>query len=252
MDDGPGENPPADLETIPDAVPRAESFSRYASRPYTAMGKEYIPMTQLAPYKARGMASWYGRRFHGKPTSSGEVYDMYSMTAAHTTLPIPSFARVTSVSNGKSVIVRINDRGPFKDGRIIDLSYAAAHRLGISEGGSGLVDVELILPKSAQGSAAAAAKAKAPATHTISTAATVKTGNSVFVQLGAFASQAGAVDFANKMRVELETIGQSLMVTPGAGLFRVHAGPYPNKDAARAAADKIASRLGVKPFVTLR
>ncbi len=91
-------------------------------------------MTALAPYKAQGLATWYGRRYHGKPTSSGEIYDMYAMTAAHPTLPIPSYARVTNLKTGRSVVVRVNDRGPFHEGRIIDLSYTAAHRLGILGG----------------------------------------------------------------------------------------------------------------------
>jgi rare lipoprotein A len=103
-------------------------------------------MTSLAPYKARGIATWYGRRYHGKQTASGERYDMYAMTAAHTTLPIPSYARVTNLANGKSVVVRINDRGPFVDGRIIDLSYTAAHKLGVLAGGNARVEVEALVP----------------------------------------------------------------------------------------------------------
>src|SRR5213075_816152 len=100
------------------------------------------PVAAGQPYRQRGIASWYGRRFHGQKTSSGELYDMYAMSAAHTTLPIPSYVRVTSVANGRSVVVRVNDRGPFHPGRIIDLSYAAAHRIGIAQRCSGLVDVE--------------------------------------------------------------------------------------------------------------
>src|SRR5690349_19749007 len=140
LDDGPGANPPADLSSIPDAVPRAEPIRSATSRPYVVMGRTYTPMTALAPYKGRGIATWYGRRYHGKPTSSGEVYDMYAMTAAHTTLPIPSYARVTSLANGRSVVVRINDRGPFFEGRIVDLSYTAAYKLGVLAGGSAMVE----------------------------------------------------------------------------------------------------------------
>lgn len=146
LDDGPGDNPPADLDSIPDAMPKLEPLHRGATRPYNVMGRDYVPMTTLARYKARGTATWYGRRYHGKPTSSGEPYDMYAMTAAHTTLPIPSYARVTNLANGKSVIVRINDRGPFVGERLIDLSYTAAHKLGLVKEGSGLVEVETILP----------------------------------------------------------------------------------------------------------
>src|ERR1700690_2605358 len=109
-DDGPGDNPPANLDAIPDAVPRVEPLNRFANRPYTVFGREYVPATSLRPYKERGIASWYGRKFHNQKTSSGEVYDMYAMTAAHPTLPLPSYARVTNVSTGKSVVVRVNDR----------------------------------------------------------------------------------------------------------------------------------------------
>ena len=146
LDDGPGDSPPADLDSIPEPVPQLEPLHRGAMRPYVVMGRSYTPMTEIAPYKARGVASWYGRRYHGKQTSTGEIYDMYSMTAAHPVLPLPSYVRVTNVTTGKSVIVRVNDRGPFIDSRLIDLSYTAAYRLGVLSGGSALVDVEAILP----------------------------------------------------------------------------------------------------------
>jgi rare lipoprotein A len=146
-DDGPHEKPPANLDRIADAVPRAEPLHKFANRPYEALGKKYVPMTAVQPFRQRGAASWYGKRYHGQKTSSGEVYDMYQMTAAHPTLPIPSYVRVTSVANGKSVVVRINDRGPFHAGRIIDLSYVAAHKLGYSAAGSTQVEVEAIVAK---------------------------------------------------------------------------------------------------------
>ena len=142
QDDGPPERAPADLADAPDATPRAEPLHPRANRPYTALGRSYTPMTGDAPFRQRGMASWYGKQFHGNRTASGEIYDMFAMTAAHPTLPIPSYVRVTSVRNGRSVIVRVNDRGPFKDDRVIDLSYGAATRLGIVGAGTGEVDVE--------------------------------------------------------------------------------------------------------------
>ena len=145
-DDGPGESPPPNLAAIPDAVPRAEPLHRFANRPYQVFGKDYIPVAAAASFRQTGIASWYGRRFHGAPTSSGEPYDMYAMTAAHPTLPIPSYARVTRVANGKSVVVRINDRGPFHANRIIDLSYAAAYKLGYIQAGSAEVTIEAIVP----------------------------------------------------------------------------------------------------------
>ena len=145
-DDGPHERPPANLERVADAVPRSEPLHKFANRPYKALGKEYVPMTSLQPFRQRGLASWYGKRYHGQKTSSGEVYDMYQMTAAHPTLPIPSYARVTNTKSGKSVVVRINDRGPFRSGRVIDLSYVAAHKLGYIQAGEAMVEVESIVP----------------------------------------------------------------------------------------------------------
>ncbi len=145
-DDGPGDNPPANLDSIPDAMPRLEPLRRFANRPYTVLGKDYVPATTLRAYKERGIASWYGRKFNGQKTSNGETYDMYAMTAAHPTLPLPSYARVTNVATGKSVVVRVNDRGPFLHDRVIDLSYAAAHRIGVAAKGSGEVIVEAIIP----------------------------------------------------------------------------------------------------------
>ena len=147
-DDGPGGPLPSNPDRIADARPRSEPLNPGANSPYTAPGgRKYAPFQSLTPYRQRGLASWYGRKFHGKPTSSGERYDMYAMTAAHTILPIPSYARVTNLSNGRSVVVRVNDRGPFHAERIIDLSYAAAYKLGFVDAGSVQVEVEAILPR---------------------------------------------------------------------------------------------------------
>jgi len=178
LDDGPGANPPADLDAIPDAVPRIEPLARASNRPYTVFGREYVPATSLRPYRERGIASWYGRRFHGQKTSVGEPYDMYAMTAAHPTLPLPSYARVTNIATGRSVVVRVNDRGPFLHDRIIDLSYAAAQRIGIAARGSGEVEVEAILPGTLAQTAQAAQPplppvAAAPAVSPVASAASV-------------------------------------------------------------------------------
>lgn len=148
-DDGPGDEIPDKLDEIPDAVPRVEPLHRATGRPYVVFGKTYVPDTRLRPFRQRGIASWYGKKFHGKKTSIGEPYDMFSMTAAHPTLALPSYARVTNAGNGKTVIVRVIDRGPFHSGRVIDLSYAAAHRLGYIEAGSATVEIESILPGTA-------------------------------------------------------------------------------------------------------
>jgi rare lipoprotein A len=146
QDDGPGDNPPEGLMDVPDAEPRVEALIERANRPYTVFGKTYTPITDNRPFKQRGIGSWYGKKFHGQKTSSGELYDMYKMTAAHPTLPIPSYARITNLATGTQVIVRINDRGPFHSSRIIDLSYTAALKLGYLGKGSGQLEVERLLP----------------------------------------------------------------------------------------------------------
>jgi rare lipoprotein A len=143
-DDGPDANPPGNLDQVPDAVPKIEPLASGANKPYVVFGRQYVPDTSKGPYKVQGRASWYGKKFHANSTSNGERYDMYAMTAAHTTLPIPSYVRVTRVSNGKSVVLRVNDRGPFHDDRIIDLSYVAAYKLGMLGPGSTDVVVERI------------------------------------------------------------------------------------------------------------
>jgi rare lipoprotein A len=146
MDDGPGARAPVDMDRIPDAVPRVEPLNRFANRPYVQFGRQYVPLTSVQAFRQRGVASWYGKKYHGQKTSVGETYDMYKMSAAHPTLPIPSYARVTNVRSGKSVVVRVNDRGPFLHGRAIDLSYAAAYRLGYIQQGSAEVDIVAIVP----------------------------------------------------------------------------------------------------------
>jgi rare lipoprotein A len=279
LDDGPGANPPANIDSIPDAVPRLEPINRGTARPYVVMGKSYTPMTALAPYKARGIATWYGRRYHGKQTSSGEPYDMYGMTAAHTTLPIPSYARVTNLKNGKSVVVRINDRGPFVEGRIIDLSYTAAHRIDVLAGGSAMVEVETILPDAAGGTLAAAppavvAAAPAPeappaapardpeptatpsssAERPAATAQVPVTTDAAgyYLQLGAFGSRENAEAFLTRMRSQVDWLATTLHIFARDGLFRVHAGPYAREAEAREEASRVTQALGVRPFVLTR
>lgn len=147
LDDGPGSHRPKDLHNLPDAVPVLEPIAEPNKRTYTVMGQTFSPQQSLEePYRQEGRASWYGRKFHGAKTANGEIYDMYKMTAAHPTLPLPSYARVTNLDNGKEVIVRVNDRGPFLRGRIIDLSYAAALKLDYINHGSARVRVEKFTP----------------------------------------------------------------------------------------------------------
>ncbi len=146
-DDGPGDNPPEGLENTVDPIPSVEDFSRSGNKPYVVFGKTYTPLADsTTPFTQRGVGSWYGKKFHGQKTSSGELYDMYKITAAHPTLPIPSYARVTNLNNGKQIIVRINDRGPFHSSRIIDLSYTAALKLDVIGKGSSQLEVERLLP----------------------------------------------------------------------------------------------------------
>jgi rare lipoprotein A len=272
LDDGPGANAPANLDAIPDAVPKNEPLGRATMRPYAVMGRNYTPMTRLEPYRARGVASWYGRRYHGKPTSSGEPYDMYGMTAAHTVLPIPSYVRVTNVSNGKSVVLRVNDRGPFIGDRLIDLSYTAAYKLGILSGGSGLVDVESIIPGAVPlTEAPPVATAKPLAAPSIEVAAlppvapvpavpaapavaanTSAVVSGSYLQFGAFGVQANAESYLARLQSQADWLAGSLRVQGGDGVFRVQAGPYASEASAREAAERAGQLLGVKPLLVNR
>lgn len=255
LDDGPGDNPPANLDSLPDAQPRVEPLNKYANRPYTVLGKNYVPETRLVPYKARGNASWYGRKFQGQKTSSGEPYDMYAMTAAHPILPIPSYARVTSLRNNKSVVVRINDRGPFYSGRIIDLSYAAAHKLGIAAQGSGMVEVQSVLPGTETLVAQAPKPAEPDPTPPPVPAQVVPASSEaggIYLQLGAFGLKANAEQFLTRLRSQLAGFSETLSIFTKDGLFRVHAGPYANRSEAQHAADKLGSTLGFKPVLLMR
>ncbi|HSX64638.1 MAG TPA: septal ring lytic transglycosylase RlpA family protein, partial [Pseudoxanthomonas sp.] len=138
-----------DVDCIPEPVVTAEPRSPVGNRsPYTVLGKRYEVLDRVEGYQEQGIASYYGAKFHGRRTSNQEVYDMYAFTAAHKSLPLPSFARVTNLENGRSVVVRVNDRGPFHEGRVIDLSYAAAVKLGITQRGTGRVEVRALTPGS--------------------------------------------------------------------------------------------------------
>jgi len=247
--DGPGAGKDVNLDAIPDAVPRNEPLHRYANRPYIALGKTYTPLTGIGNFKQRGTASWYGKKFHGQRTSSGEVYDMYAMSAAHPTLPIPSYVRVTNLANQKSVIVRVNDRGPFLHERAIDVSYTAAHKLGIIANGSGEVEVESLAAGGPVQSrplenSAPVAMAAVPAALPISE-------TSVYLQLGAFRSQQGAESFMERMRSELGDLGKQFKLSAKDGLVRVHIGPYGSQSEARASAENMRRTLGFKPMLNL-
>ena len=271
LDDGPGANAPANIDAIPDAVPKAEPLGRGTMRPYTVMGRNYTPMTRVEPYRARGIATWYGRRYHGKPTSSGEPYDMYAMTAAHTVLPIPSYVRVTNIANGKSVVVRVNDRGPFIGDRLIDLSYTAAYKLGIIASGSGMVEVESIIPgsvvtpppttaakplseavlESAPLPPVSLAPTISPVTASTLAAPTATPAGS-YLQFGAFGVQANADSYLVRLQSQADWLAGTLRVHNSDGMFRVQSGPYPSEAAAREAAERASQALGTKPVLVNR
>ena len=232
LDDGLGDNPPANMDAIADAVPKKESLHKYANKPYVALGQGYTPETSITPYQKQGKASWYGRRFNGKPTASGEAYDMYAMTAAHPTLPIPSYVRVKSLVTGKTVIVRINDRGPFHSSRIIDLSYTAAHKLGIIQGGSAMVEVTAITPAEiSQGRDLA-----------------LNNATGIFLQLGSFGSRDNAEKLLAQASTKLNKGSADLVILNKTDLYRVALGPYNDDDSAKTAAKEIESRMNLKPI----
>lgn len=259
QDDGPGENPPANLDAIPDAVPREEPLNRFANKPYSVLGRDYVPLREVGTYRASGVASWYGRKFHGQKTSSGEPYDMYGMTAAHPTLPIPSYARITNPANGRSVVVRVNDRGPFHAGRVIDLSYTAAWKLGYVGNGSTLVEVESITPGTemtiaqrtvadADPIALIAAQQEPPAKPL----PIVSDARGTYLQLGAFGNADNAEALRSRLARELVSLSDKLVVRAEGKLYRLQLGPWATRDEARGVADKIAETMELRPIVVQR
>src|SRR3989304_9595070 len=240
-DDGPAASPPADVANIPDAVPKADPRSTSGNNPYSVYGTTYTPLSETSGYRERGIASWHGKKFHGRRTSSGEAYDMYAMTAAHKTLPLPSYVHVRNLQNNRAVVVRVNDRGPFPHNRLSDLSYAAAARLGILGTGTGVVEVEAVSPEEPGTQVAqvktyplqvispAAAAEELPASP--ATAANPK----LYLQVGAFTQWDNAVTLRNRLEREaLRPISiQSPPAAKGNGpdatrVYRVRVGPLTN------------------------
>ena len=321
--DGAESNPPSDLARVPDAEPKLETIrSGGPNKPYEVLGQNYVPITQDKPFTERGLASWYGRKFHGRRTASGEVYNMYAMSAAHPTLPIPSYARIRNPANGREVVVRINDRGPFHPGRIVDLSYTAALKLDLLRG---VAPVELMritfddirtgawrrdtsdaspriaampdatrdagdgggngnssstaarsvavpaasvvavasspapeapaassvapdaAPAASGPSAAPAPVADAPAARAYTTPA-----RGFWVQLGAFRQREGAESFQQRVIAELDWLSPLLAVFSDSAMFRLQAGPYPSRNDARAAAERIRDGLQLVPVIVER
>ena len=245
-DDGPDGKPPVDLDAIADAQPRPEALNTHANDPYEVFGKEYVPEKEFSAHRKQGTASWYGRKFHGQRTWSGEIYDMYGMTAAHPTLPVPSYARVTNLQNGKSVVVRINDRGPFSSGRMMDLSFAAAYKLGFAESGIAAVEVESIVLAAPAPSVAASAEAASGGIPVRAETA------GIYLQLGAFSSRANAESFRDSIRKQLAWLEQPVQIQERGKLFRLRLGPYSDRGAADAIAAKIRAELDFKPLVVGR
>ena len=242
-DDGPAA-PPIDVSKIPEPVPKAEPRSRYGNKDsYSVLGRTYRVLPDSRGYVERGIASWYGNKFHGYMTSSFEPYDMYAFTAAHKTLPLPSYARVTNLDNGASVIVRINDRGPFAENRIIDLSYVAALKLGIWQKGTGVVEVRAIdpahpheLPPSTRAAAnpprGAPAPPSRPAGQIASAAAPEKTHKpTLYLQVGAFSDHGNAERAAETLRrARLGDVGIVASHVGGRTIERVRLGPLRDAD----------------------
>ena len=258
MKDGPEARPPAGLERVPDAVPRIEPLRVGGpNKPYRVLGRSYTPLTEDLPLKESGLASWYGRKFHGQPTANGETYDMYAMTAAHKTMPLPSYARVRNPANGREVIVRVNDRGPFAEGRVIDLSYTAALKLGVL-GGVAPVQVErLTFDDIRRGRWREAGRetgregqreggldtitANAPADGLPGDASP---GAGFWLQLGAFRQRDGAVLLQQQVLATPEADIDAVAVFEEQGLFRVQAGPYATRAQAQQAAERLRRHTG--------
>jgi rare lipoprotein A len=205
--------PPADIAAIPEPIPKPEPRSKKGNpKFYTVLGKRYFVLETAEGYSERGVASWYGPGFHAATTSNGERYDMYAMTAAHKTLPLPAFVQVTNLRNGRSVVLRVNDRGPFKDGRIIDVSYTAASKLGMLKDGTTFVEVRALTPE--QKSAPPAPPQKPEA---------------LFVQAGAFGAEANASKLLEQLRAQgIEKTFVREDRVDGRPLYRVRVGPIPS------------------------
>lgn len=260
-------------------MPRIEPIRQGGpNKPYTVLGRSYVPMTSDVPYDQTGIASWYGSKFHDHPTSSGERYDMYAMTAAHKTMPIPSYARVRNLKNGREVIVRVNDRGPFVDDRIIDLSWAAAVKLGIQ--GLAPVEVQRItfdeiragVKPTASPTAPVYAAAPAPDPVTVPgpatdpaamlpdvspadsgrPASTAVADAGFWVQLGAFSRSDGARALLDQVASEMDWLSPALTVVNDAGLHRLQAGPFRTREQASEAADRIRAAMQLSPVVVRR
>ena len=265
--DGPPADPPPDLATRPDPEPRVEPIrSGGPNKPYEVLGQRYTPLAADAAVAETGLASWYGRKFHGRPTASGEIYDMYASTAAHRTMPIPSYALVRNPANGREVVVRVNDRGPFHSERIVDLSYAAALKLDLLRGvapvevrrlthddirsgrwrGETAVVVRSDVPEDApMPPPAAETSAPAPARAAETTAG-------YWVQIGAFKQRQGAHELREWLARELAWLEPWLAIFDDRSLYRLQAGPFATRGEAQGTAERIRGAGSLQPMVLQR
>nr|WP_320165836.1 septal ring lytic transglycosylase RlpA family protein [uncultured Methylophaga sp.] len=228
-----------DLSNIPDAVPKNEPLSKYGNpRQYKVLGKNYYTLSSAEGYREKGIASWYGTKFHGRRTSSGEIYDMYKMTAAHKTLPLPTYVEVTNLENGKKAIVKVNDRGPFHENRVIDLSYSAATKLGIIAKGTGLVEVRAL---TTPGKATVAPTIKEAAPKVTASVKPLSSAE-MFLQVGAFSSLSRAEQIKRKLQHEVTGV---IIITPFKSsqgtLYRVRIGPISSVEQGDSLATKLAN-----------
>ena len=280
QDDGPGDDPPPNLMQVPDAEVRNDPLIPRANRPYVVFGTTYEPLANDQPYTQRGMGTWYGKKFHGQRTSSGEPYDMYKMTAAHPVLPIPSYARVTNLTNGKSVVVRVNDRGPFHSSRVIDVSYTAALKLGLLANGSSQLEITRIMPAeidrivaarkagaviaAVEGVPVSSLQPGAPLLASAGpdelesfilsrgTAADTQAPSSggFYLQLGAFSKETSAT--AMRDRLANATRGSEFAVVQSGTMYRLYGGPFGSRQEAAAAAARLPTALRLKPLIVQR
>lgn len=258
LDDGPGDLRPANLDDLPSAEPQLEPIAIRNTRPYTVMGQDFTPQTSLEePYSQKGRASWYGKKFHGAKTANGEIYDMHQMTAAHPTLPLPSYAKVTNLANGKSVIVRVNDRGPFLRGRIIDLSYAAAYQLDYIKQGSAEVLVEKMTPdaiaqyhaeKNGTVVAKNGAQVQQVALSNPSTLVPVHQAP-LYLQIGAFGNKNNAEALVSQVSSNHQAFGKASKILSESGVHRVLVGPFTTIDQANEAAIELSAFVQVQPVI---
>ena len=238
--DGPGEH--RDVSHVPDAVPRVEPRSRGGNpQSYVVFGKRYYTLPHSRGFVERGIASWYGRKFHGNATSNGEIYDMYVMSAAHKQLPIPTYVEVTNLENGRRVVVRVNDRGPFHENRIIDLSYAAASRIGMLGKGTALVEIRAIDPEAPQAPPTRVARSPAPAAPPAAPVPQVAGHNPrIFLQAGAFSDSGNAERLRARLEQGLSSGVRVIPATLATGpVHRVQVGPLASVEIA----DEVSARM---------